>query len=325
MIDKARVLRPLTEAEATIEKLDDYEHPTELAAAVETTWQAVDKTLRNLLRADSGAPDDVRLGALSPADVPPDRLVSALRQRNLISLQLAGMIHELDQSARRLAHGHDQVRPSDGDHARNVVDVLRAEVNAAVDRPVMSASHAAVETGAVEMPARNVPAPSLHPQRKRHIAIAAGVVVLLLVLIALFTRRSDLDKGVAAFQAQKWAEAERYLKPDAEDNNATAQLYLARVYRATHQNQSAATVLRQAASKHPDDDDIQRELGKLFLDLNQPQNAVRYFNRARELQTDDQANWIWLVRGMRAAGDPNAEQVLQQAPPDVRAALSRTN
>jgi predicted Zn-dependent protease len=234
------------------------------------------------------------------------------------------MIHELDQSARRLASGQ-QVRPSDGDHARNVVDVLRAEVSAVNDQPVLSASHAAVQTGAVEMPPHNVPSPSQHPQRKRHIAIAAGAVVLLLVLIALFNRRSDLDKGIAAFQAQKWAEAERYLKPDAENNNATAQLYLARVYRATHQNQSAATVLRQAASKHPDDDDIQREIGKLFLDLNQPTNAVRYFNRARELQTDDQANWIWLVRGMRAAGDPNAEQVLQQAPPDVRAALSRTN
>ena len=63
MIDKARVLRPLTEAEPTIEKLDNYENETDLASSVETTWQAVDKTLRNLLRADSGAPDDVRLGA----------------------------------------------------------------------------------------------------------------------------------------------------------------------------------------------------------------------------------------------------------------------
>ncbi len=323
MIDKARVLRPLDEVQSALDKLDNYENQTELATAVETTWQAVDRTLRNLLRADPGAPDDVRLGALSPADVPLDRLVGALRQRNLISLQLAGMIHELDQSARRLKQG--QVRPSDGDHARSVVDVLRAEISASNDRPVQAATHSAIESGLMDLPKHSVPTPATRKRRYSLAAIAAGVLVLVVALFMVFMRDSDLDKGIAAFEAQNWAEAEQNLKAAADKQDPTAQLYLARVYRATNQYQRAASVLRTAVAQHPEDDDIQRELGKLFLDLKQPASAVRYFHKAQELQKDDQANWIWLVRGMRAAGDPNAEQVLQQAPPDVRAALSRSN
>jgi tetratricopeptide (TPR) repeat protein len=317
------VLRPLHEVEPALDKLDNYESQEELGSAVQATCQAVDRTLRNLLRADPGAPDDVRLGALSPADVPLDRLVGALRQRNLISLQLAGMIHELDQSMRRLNQG--QVRPSDGDHARNVVDVLRAEISAAADQPVLAATHSAIESGMMDLPAHDVPSPERVRPRYRVAAIAAGALLVLVALVALFTRDSGLDKGIAAFEAQDWAKAERELKPEADDGDATAQLYLARVYRTTHQYPQAATVLRKAVAEHPEDDDLQRELGKLFLDLNQPESAVRYFTKARELQTDDQANWLWLVRGMRAANDPNAEQVLQQAPPDVRATLGRTN
>ena len=320
MIDKTRVLRPLQEAEAAIEKLDNYQAQTELAAALQTTWQAIDRTLRNLLRADPGAPDDVRLGALSPADVPLDRLVSALRQRNLISLQLAGMIHEMDQSARRMTQG--EVRPVDGDHARNVVDVLRAEVNAAGDRPIQTATHTAIESGMLDLPAHPVPT-AVARQRYRMAAIAAGILVLVLILVAVIRHQSDLEKGIAAFEAQNWREAERTLTKDAENGDATAQLYLARVYRATQQYQRAAAVLRKAATTHSEDDDIQRELGKLFLDLNRPADAVRYFQKAQKLQTDDQANWFWLVRGMRAANDPNAEVVLQEAPPEVRAAMSR--
>ena len=322
MIDKTRLLRPLQEAAAAIDKLDHYESQSDLAASLQTTWQAIDRTLRNLLRADPGAPDDVRLGALSPADVPLDRVVSALRQRNLISLQLAGMIHELDQSARRMSQG--EVRPADADHARNVVDVLRAEINAAGDQPVLEATHTAIESGMLDLPARSVP-PPLARKRYRVAAIAAGILVLVFILVAVFWPDSDLEKGIAAFEAQDWRQAERHLTKDAENGDPTAQLYLARVYRTTRQYQRAAAVLRKAVATHGDDDDLQRELGKLFLDLNQPANAVRYFQKARELEDDDQANWLWLVRGMRAAGDPNAERVLQEAPPDVRAALSRTN
>jgi tetratricopeptide (TPR) repeat protein len=260
------------------------------------------------------------LGALSPADVPLDRVVAALRQRNLISLQLAGMIHELDQSARRLSQG--EVRPADADHARNVVDVLRAEINAAVDKPVLEATHTAIESGMLIC--RLDRFLRRWPKALPHRGDRGRNTCLVFILVAVFWP-SDLEKGIAAFEAQDWREAERHLTKDAENGDATAQLYLARVYRTTRQYQRAATVLRKAVTTHGDDDDLQRELGKLFLDLNQPANAVRYFQKARELEDDDQANWLWLVRGMRAAGDPNAEQVLQEAPPDVRAALSHGN
>ncbi|HSL69952.1 MAG TPA: tetratricopeptide repeat protein [Longimicrobiales bacterium] len=335
MIDTARVLRPLNEAASAIDQLDEYQSTEELGSAVQTTWRAIDRTLRNLLRADPDAPDAVRLGALSPADLPLDQLIAALRTHNRISLQLAGMIHELDHSKRRLEQS--AARPSDADHARKVVDVLRAEVNAYKDQPVLTASHHAVESGMMDLPAhpvqRSVTGRGLTFLRSASArrwfapaAIGAGALILLVVVIALLGGDSNLERGIAAFEAQQWAEAERLLKEESEDpDNATAQLYLARVYRASQQYDRAADVLRTAAVRHPEDDDIQREVGKLFLDLYQPERAVTYLRKAQELDTEDRANWIWLVRALRAAGDPTSEEVLQSAPAEVRATLTTAN
>jgi thioredoxin-like negative regulator of GroEL len=68
---------------------------------------------------------------------------------------------------------------------------------------------------------------------------------------------------------------------------------------------------------------VQRELGKLFLDLKQPAQAVKYLKQALERDPEGQATWIWLIRALRAAGDPSAEQMLEQAPDAVRATLAR--
>ena len=321
MIDSTRVLRPLDEAASTIEQLDDYQSTAELAAALQVTTQAVDRALRNLLRADPEAPDEVRLAALSSSDLPHDRLIPALRQRNLISLQLAGMVHELEQSARRAVDG--QVRASDGDHAQRVVQMLRSEVSAAGDRPVREVAHQAVESGVLELQAHPVPAPETRTRLYRNVGLAALFIGLAVLLVILFTRDSEFEKGRAAFAAEQWETAESHFEKAAQDkDNASAQLYLARVYRRQQQYDRAAAILRDAAVRHKEDDQIWRELGYLFLDLNQPQLAAERFKQAQELNPEDKNNWILLVRALRAAGDPSAEQVLQQAPPEVRALLT---
>jgi uncharacterized protein HemY len=81
--------------------------------------------------------------------------------------------------------------------------------------------------------------------------------------------------------------------------------------------------LRKAAGKHPNDAGVQRELGKLFLDAKQPVTAVKYLKQSLELDPESHATWIWLIRALRAAGDPSAEQMLEQAPDEVRATLAR--
>lgn len=324
-MDTTRVLRSLDQAQTDIDKLDDYQSPAELKDALQATWQAIDRTLRNLLRADGGAPDDLRLAALSAIELPHDKLIQTLRQRDLISLQLAGMVHEVELTARRAAEG--SAKPIDGDHARAVVDRLRLEVGQLGDRDVMAAAHNVVESGAIETPAQDVPSPSDRRGRwKRVLPLAAVSALVAFVVVLLFGGDSDFEKGVAAFQAENWAEAETLFKNAADGSeNVAAQLYLARTYRAQRRFQDAANVLKAAAAKHPNDDDVQRELAKLFLDLNSPHQAVERMRRAQELDPDDHGNWIWLVRALRAAGDPNSETILQQAPDAVRAALARTN
>ncbi|MGH7467706.1 MAG: tetratricopeptide repeat protein [Longimicrobiales bacterium] len=324
MIDRTRVLRPLDDAAAALEQLDDYQTTAELASAVQGTAQAVDRVLRNLLRSDSGTPDELRLSALSSAELPHDRLIPALRQRNLISLQLAGQVHELEQAARRAAAG--DVRAADGDQALHVVQTLRAEVSAASDKPVLAAAHHAVESGMLDLPVRAVPSANRQKQLYRRVGLAGALLLLGALLITLVTKESDLEKGIAAFKAQRWDVAEEHLARAAGDQaDATAQLYLARVYRRQERYDRAAAVLKQAATRHSQDDDIWRELGNLFLDLNQPEYAVERFRRAQELDPDEKLNWIGLVHAMRAAGDPSSEQVLQQAPAEVRAAMTRVN
>src|SRR5687768_17211161 len=97
MTESDRALAPLAAVEASIEKLDTYRNPQELAESLQAIGQAVERSLRQLLRAETAAPDELRLIALSPDDLPHERLILALRRHELISLPLAGMMHEMEQ------------------------------------------------------------------------------------------------------------------------------------------------------------------------------------------------------------------------------------
>ena len=326
-MDKDRILRPLQDGARAIDRLDDYETQEELGQAVQETANAVERTLRNLLRFDPRVPDDERLVARSPTELPHDQLIAGLRKRDLISLRLAGQAHELEQANRRAARG--DARPADADHAYDVVKQLRSEIAALPDDvSPPAAPFAAAETPA---PAGEVVAATARKfeirERRIPVAAVAGGILLLVVVVALtmLFGESDLEKGISAVEAQRWSLAEEHLVKAAENDNATAQLYLARVYRRQQQYDKAADVLKAATAKHPDDGDIARELGNLFMDLGQPQLAIQHFRRAQELDPEEKLNWIGLIRAMREARDPGAEQVLQQAPAEVRAALTRTS
>lgn len=320
MIDVNRALQPLNEAERAIAQLQNYESSAELASALQAVNAAVQRTLRSLLRFDRGAPDDLRLAALSPTELAPDRLIPALRQRDLISLQLAGNVHELEQASQRAARG--QVRASDADLGLRVVDQLRDEIQNYGDRDVRAVAHTAVTSGALEDEAQVV-RPETARKPWRVAVILAVIAIIGTVVWALATRDSRTEKGIAAYNAGKFAEAQRIFQQEVDDDvaNSTAAFYLARLYRRERRYDEAGKVLRRAVDERPEDPYIRVEFGNLFMDLNQPAAAARQFQRAVDIDADNPRNWVALVRAQRAAGDPNAEVTLQRAPDEARALL----
>jgi tetratricopeptide (TPR) repeat protein len=321
MIETSRGLQPLNEAEAAIAKLQDYESTAELASAVQATHAAVQKSLRYLLRADKSAPDDLRLSALSPAELAPDRLIPALRQRDLISLDLAHQIHELDQAAQRAERG--TVRAADGDLAMRTVDQLRTEIQSLGERGMREVAHNAVEAGtlqevhAVEVP-RNRTASSF---LKTALLFAVPVALGLAVWVAL--RDTPTEKGVKQFNQGENAQAEQTLRGVVDDDpgDAVAAYYLAALYRRAGRYEESGTVLRRAIEKNPVDPFLREELGNLFMSLEQPALAAKQFRVAQERDPAEPRYWIKLVGALRNAGDPEAEAVLQRAPEEARAML----
>jgi tetratricopeptide (TPR) repeat protein len=323
MIDVNRALQPLNEAERAIAQLQTYESSAELSSALQATNAAVQRTLRFLLRSDRGAPDDLRMAALSPVELAPDRLIPSLRQRDLISLHLAGQIHELEQANQRAVN--EQARPSDADLALRVVDLLRDEVRSHNDKNMRAVAHTAVTSGAIEDQPQLVPVPAADRKPLRIALIAAGALIFVVLIWALFLRSSPTEKGVAAYRAGRYAEAQQIFQREFEDDvaNGTAGFYLARLYRREKRFDEAAKVLRRAVDERPQDPLLRVEFGHVFMDLNQPAAAARRYQEAIDIEPDDARYWVWLVQAQRAAGDPNSETTLQRAPDEARAHLEQ--
>lgn len=320
-MDPVRVLEPVRALRrATLER---YEGPKELAAAVRAAAAAVDRSLRMMLRADTGAPDELRMAALSPSELSLDRVLAVLRERERISLELAGRVHELRQAEERAAAG--SAAAADADLALRVLDKLEEDVHAVLDQPVRDAAHHAVEEGPLE-PTRPVP-----PARKaggRGIGLLLGVLALaalvVAVLVVLLGRGPDMGDAIAAFERGERVQASVLFQRVLEDEprNETALLYLARIERRAGRHAEAAEYLQRAAAEAPEDPDVRRELGHLFMELGRPASAADQYQRAVELDPDGTIGWIGLVRALRAAGDTTgAAAALRRAPEEARSVL----
>jgi tetratricopeptide (TPR) repeat protein len=334
MMEADRVLRPLREAEPAIDRLDTYESPAVLTEALRATWQAVERTLRSLLRSDGTAPDSVRLTAMSPEQMTVDTVLTELRRRDLVSLSLAGRVHELRQALARAERG--EVRASDADNARDVVRVVTEEVHGVVRRV---SSSPGVKAGA-GLRAEHAPPPAYGvadveedaprygglpvPQRPIVVgAIAALVLIGAVAAVLMLGGESEMERGVAAFADGRKAVAEQHFRSVlAEDaDHVTARLYLARILREQGQNEEAAQLLRSAAETAPEDPAVRRELGYLFLDLDRPQPAAEQFRRAVELDAEEPLNWVGLIEALTRNGDPSAAQWLSRAPAEAQAII----
>lgn len=331
MTDADRALAPLEEARAAITKLDAYEKPQELAEALEAIGRAVERSLRQLLRLDASQPEEIRLHALDAEHLPFERVVSLLRGRERISFPLANEVHALRQVVQRAVAG--DVRAADADQAFGVVQRLRAEIAAPgaareqvirEDDAVMSAAHGAVERGELEEEPHAVP----RSARGAPLRIALALLVFALGFVAYraatgWFGESALEQGVEAFRQGRLGLAERHFRTALQESEgATAELYLGRVLRRQGRLDEAGAVLNAARKRYPEDADVLRELGHLLaVDLKRPAAAVPAYRRAVELDSAESANWIALVRALRASGDAAAEQWLRRAPASAQAVL----
>jgi tetratricopeptide (TPR) repeat protein len=226
------------------------------------------------------------------------------------------------------------VRAGDADLARNALRQLRSEVHAASEAPVRVAAHSAVEAGMLEENAQAVRPP--HPRRGRKFwLIAAGAVVALVALMVwvapgggtgfrLLSGSNSLEDGVEAFNAGRMGVAEEAFRRVLSRNpdNVSALLFLGRIMRRQGRRPEAAEALRRAAVQQPNDPDVRRELGNLFMDLQQPGAAAEQYRLAVNADPQEKLNWMGLVRALRAAGSLQAaDQMLKRAPPEVQAAL----
>src|SRR5690606_2989744 len=316
--------------------------PAVLTEALRATCAAVDRTLRGLLRSDSTAPDSIRLTAMSPDLMSADVVMQELRRRDLIPLDLAGLVHELRQAAERAGAG--DVRAADADVARQVARRLEAEV-----RRLGAASQAIDADGARAMDGSLARAPDAvagsdlptsailtgtrpgegswrqwpADQRRPVVLVVAAVVLLIAaaVAVALLTRGSALEQGIAAFGDGREDVAEQYFRAalQADPHNVTAGLYLARILRRDGRHQEAAQLLQAAATTDAEDAAVRRELGYLFLDLGRPGSAATQFRRAVEIDAADPLNWAGVVHALRETGDTTeATEWLRRAPARAR-------
>jgi tetratricopeptide (TPR) repeat protein len=333
--EREAALRPLRTIGAVVASLRRGGlPPDEERSAVIQVASAVEMSLRRVLRDHPDVALPVRLRALAPDELGADEVLAELRQHDRISIELAASVHDLLELRRGLREGRP-LGPSDGASAYRVADLLEREVAEPV-RPSPSTGSLATEA----LPAAD--ATVLYPadqrtdepptRRGNRLYWAAGAVLLLLLVplgLWLGTRGGgdeEMERGIALFRSAAYADAAshffRYSQANPED--PTPHLYLARIHRRLKRYDLAVPELEKALELAPDDAAAHTELGLLLTDTRHYDDAVGRFREALRLDSDADAAWVGLVRALRAAGREDlAGGELARAPADVRAMLTR--
>ncbi|MBV9774600.1 MAG: tetratricopeptide repeat protein [Gemmatimonadetes bacterium] len=288
--------------------------------------EALEASIRRLLRDDPQAPMELRLRALAPDELPASELMGELRRRDRISIELAAAFHELGARARRV-HGGEAPEPGDVELALRTAERLEWEATAIPPAPPVPAPEEPVftEDGTLVHPVRaSTPAP-----RHERIWVMVALVLLLIAAVGLVLRgRADdrgLDEGVALFRSGDRDRATAQFRAYAEKHpkDPTPRLYLARIHRRAGRYQDALSELRLGLKAAPDDPGLHQELGFLLLDTGHPNEAADRFRTALRLDPKSSEAYIGMVRALRTSGRmTEAERVLAQAPPEVRALVA---
>ncbi|MEX2583542.1 MAG: tetratricopeptide repeat protein [Gemmatimonadota bacterium] len=291
---------------------------------------SVDRTLRRLLRDDERAPLATRLQALAPDEIAGDEVLAELRRNDRLQVHTAAAVHELLQTRRRLERGG---LPEPGDPQRAIVAFERLQPE--VERAPPPAYVASSPLPGAELDETVVGASPKAPRRSARSsgvpawAIGAGAALILVVAIGawLMSDRgpTQLDQGIALFRSGAYADAAHHFWRFAEANpdDVTPHLYLARIHRRMDRPELAAESLREAQRLAPEDAAVHRELGFLLLDTGRADVAVERFRTAIEMEPESSEGWVGLVRALRESGrEAEVSAVMEEAPAEVRALLN---
>lgn len=288
-------------------------------ALLEST-DAVESALRRWLRDSEDIPIPVRLKAQSHEELRADAVLAELRQHDLLSMEAAASIHEAFELRSRLGAGS---APAEEDErlVRRAIHRLELELQS----PAPPARPTSPNNPPVQEPSvHTVPPPTPRvPHGRAMAAVAVVLAILVIVAVALLGRRDDpgLSEGIALFRSGAYADAAsrfwRYAEANPDD--VTPHIYLARIHRRLGRLDLAAEEVRAAMEIAPADADVQTEVGFLLLERGEHGVAVERFRAALRLDPESASAWIGLVRALRADGrDRAADQVLARAPQRVR-------
>jgi tetratricopeptide (TPR) repeat protein len=322
-------LRPLHGAwDARSSLREGIEDPEAERSALLRLGEAIESSLRRVFRNDTSQPAELRLQALAPDELSAEDLITALRQRDRISIELAAAFHELLQVRRRLLYGAGAAR-HDVLLALRVADQLEREalsIQPVAHPPPPAAAAAASSTADAADPApRTLTGSGLGvPWWWALVGLAAIVVFALGLWWATARPGPRLDEAIALFRTGDYDRAAAQFEQHAQarPDDPTPRLYLARIHRRLARYEEAREQLRLALDAAPDDPALHRELGFLLLDVGQAGAAVGRFRAAVERDPDAVEGWMGLVRALRESGQGvAADRVLERAPAAVRARI----
>lgn len=324
MAESMSALRVLRAADEEIEALRGTgADPGVTRGLILRVANAIDRSLRRLLRDQNSVDLSLRLRALAPDEMRSDEVLAELRRCERLPMELAAAVHELFEIRRRLEAGGD---PSDADWTRAVrlAEQLAREIEQPTHLPSPPQEPIPLSEPEAEPPRRS----------RRSGAVPAWAITTALLLVVGLTgiwmiRSGDdsagIDEGVALFRSGAYADAAQHFwrYAEAHPEDVTPHLYLARIHRRMNRPELAADALRQAQQLAPEDPAVHRELGFLLLDTGRPDVAVGRFRQAIELDETSSEGWIGLIRALRESGrEAEVPAVIAASPAEVRALLA---
>jgi tetratricopeptide (TPR) repeat protein len=246
-------------------KLDASRHPEEIAADIIEIWSSVETALRSLMGGST---------------LSGQALIRELRARELISLEQAHALLELQAVRERVDDTTYQPTQQDIDTAREAYDALQsglatpASAIAGAGSPYAPPS--AAPSPSTEPAQVYVPPPREEDVRRRPILLGALLILLAIVLVAggvyWFRSRSgglpsDVRAAVALYERgqPEAARAAFTQAARAHPTLALPHLYLGRIARSDGDFGAAGNELKTAIQLEPQNTAALNELGAFFL------------------------------------------------------------
>ena len=268
--DRRSALAALEAARPGMAKLDAARHPEEIAADIIDFWSSVETALRSLMGGST---------------LSGQALIRELRTRELITLEQAHPLLELQAVRERVDDTTYQPTREDIDTARDAYEALQSGLATPAYASASGASPYAPPTGA---PATTSAPPYAEPaqvyvpppreedvRRRRSIILGALLLLLAIVLVAggvfWYRSRSALPSDVRAAvdlyeRGQPEAARAAFTRAAREHPNmALPHLYLGRIARSEGDFAAAGNELKTAVELEPQSTLALNELGAFFL------------------------------------------------------------